>query len=151
MTAQSIKTPRKPTRKPPVKRKLKVNIENALILKQAGQSYKEIAAEMNTCPSNVHKQLQHLLPTELTDTYKKQRADIFANLQLEMVQSVDSDAIKAASLLQRITAVGILYDKERLERNLSTANVAYDPGPRRAELAELRAMLSDASNKDETS
>ena len=118
MTAQDIKTTRKPARKPPVKRKLKVNIENALILKQAGQSYKEIAADMNTCPSNVHKQIQHLLPTELTETYKQQRADIFAELQCKMLSQVDEATLKGMIERRGLVDMGILYDKERIERGL---------------------------------
>ena len=41
-----------------------------------------------------------------------------------MLNSLSEDDVKSASLLQRMTALGILYDKERLERGQSSVNIS---------------------------
>ena len=38
----------------------------------------------------------------------------------------------------------LLFDKERLERDQSTVNVAYDAASDRAQLAELKALQASA-------
>jgi hypothetical protein len=58
------------------------------------------------------------------DQFRKQRAEIFQGLQDKILSSVTDVDIKDASILQRVTAAGILYDKERLETGKSSANVA---------------------------
>jgi hypothetical protein len=41
-----------------------------------------------------------------------------------ILSSIDLKSIQKASMAARVLAFSILYDKERLERDLSTANVA---------------------------
>ena len=65
-------------------------------------------------------------------------------MQERILHSVDLDAINSASLMQRAATFGILYDKERLERGQSTANVAYDSASIRDRYQELKAMLAEA-------
>ena len=77
---------------------------------------------------------------------KTHRADVFTVMGQSFLDSLDADDIKAASLLQRVTAMGILYDKERLERGQSTANVGIADYTRRiqdidAECNRLLASL----------
>jgi hypothetical protein len=52
-------------------------------------------------------------------TYKEHRADIFAGIQQSIMSSINSNDIKKASLFQKAGVVGLLYDKERLERGLA--------------------------------
>jgi len=59
-----------------------------------------------------------------TNDYKSHRADIFAGIQHKILASVSDEDIKKASLFQKAGVVGLLYDKERLERDMSTANIA---------------------------
>lgn len=59
-----------------------------------------------------------------SDLYKQHRADVLAGMQDAILSTVNPDTINSASLMQRMAAVGILYDKERLERDLSTSNQA---------------------------
>jgi hypothetical protein len=58
----------------------------------------------------------------LVEKYKRGRADIFAGIQGRILDTITNDDIKKASLQQKVTAAGILYDKERLERGESTSN-----------------------------
>jgi hypothetical protein len=50
------------------------------------------------------------------ESYTKHRSSIFAGLQSRIIASITKSDIKAASLLQRLSALGILYDKETIER-----------------------------------
>lgn len=56
--------------------------------------------------------------------FKNQRANVLALLQCRILQSISSDDLAKASLSQRLVALGIAYDKERIERNLSTSNIS---------------------------
>lgn len=56
-------------------------------------------------------------------SYKGYRADILADMQRRIIKSITDADIKHATLGARLKALCQLYDKERLERDLSTANV----------------------------
>jgi hypothetical protein len=45
---------------------------------------------------------------------------VLAGLQDRLLSSITDEDIKRASLLQRITAMGVIYDKERIELGLVT-------------------------------
>ena len=49
--------------------------------------------------------------------YKANRADIIANKGEQLLKSLTEDEIKKIPPGSRVTAFGILYDKERLERD----------------------------------
>ena len=66
---------------------------------------------------------------------------MFAATQSRILNNLTDDDIKKGSMLQKATAVGILYDKERLERGQSTENVATF----HADIAEIRAMRKQTS------
>lgn len=59
---------------------------------------------------------------ELAD-FKDNRADIFANLQRVITESLTVDEIKKAPAASRVLMLCQIYDKERLERGQSTENV----------------------------
>jgi len=58
--------------------------------------------------------------------FRSQRADVFARLQQILLQHITEKKLKGASLAQIGTLFGIMYDKERLEKNLSTENIAHN-------------------------
>jgi hypothetical protein len=58
--------------------------------------------------------------------FRTQRADTFARLQQILLQHITPKKLKGASLAQIGTLFGIMYDKERLEKNLSTENIAHN-------------------------
>ena len=80
--------------------------------------------------------------------YKQGRADILAGIQGKILESISSEDIKKASLNQKVVSIGILYDKERLERDKSTVIVGYDHQAMADRLAELRQMLADVTEAE---
>lgn len=66
----------------------------------------------------------NLIPS-LLRVWESKRADLLALKQAEVLASITPEKLEKATASQAAIAFGILYDKERLERNKSTANVAY--------------------------
>ena len=64
-----------------------------------------------------------LAPT--VEEFRHQRADVFARLQQILLQHITVKKLKGASLAQIGTLFGIMYDKERLEKNLATEHIAH--------------------------
>ncbi len=50
------------------------------------------------------------------ESFQKHRASIFAGLQSRIITSITDSDINKATLLQRLSSLGILYDKETIER-----------------------------------
>ena len=106
-----------------------------------------IAGQLNTSIQHVQQVCQRYgINLQATESFRKQRADILSGMQERILHSVDLEAINNASLMQRAATFGILYDKERLERGQSTANVAYDSASIRDRYQELKAMLAEATD-----
>ena len=82
--------------------------------------------------------------------FRQRRADLLAEIQrMAMLNLMDEKKMKNASLQQLITLMAIAYDKERLEQNLSTENIAHDQYHRLdAEDKEmLRALINKRTQK----
>lgn len=90
-----------------------------------GLTQAETAKYLNCHPSNISKRLKEMnYQPGYLKAYKNSRADIFAYCQSELLNSITADDIKKASFSQKMMGFGILYDKERLERGHSTANIS---------------------------
>ena len=89
-------------------------------------SYNRIAKIQGVTTQAVHQRLRQFLPTAETDLYKSNRADILANAQLKILTQLDQPRLKKAGLRDLVVSAGIHYDKERLERGLSSQNVSYN-------------------------
>ena len=89
-------------------------------------SYNRIAKIQGVTTQAVHQRLKQFLPTEETELFKKNRADILATAQLKIITQIDQPKLKKAGLRDLVVSAGILYDKERLERGLSSQNVSYN-------------------------
>ena len=87
-------------------------------------SYSQIAAIQGVTKQAIHQRIKNLLPIPETEIYKNHRADILANLQLKLLSHLDEARLKKASAYQLVGSAGLLYDKERIERGLSTANLS---------------------------
>jgi hypothetical protein len=89
-------------------------------------SITDTAKLLDTTKSNVSERLSKagIKPNYLTK-YKTHRSDILASYQQIILNSLTSKDLEKAGLSQKMMALGILYDKERLERGQSTENVAY--------------------------
>ena len=80
----------------------------------------EIAKSVNTSRQAVHQALDRYgLEPNALKTFKENRADLLAGMQEKIYQAVDSDSIKKMIERRGMTDLGILYDKERIERGLS--------------------------------
>lgn len=90
-----------------------IPIEDIAKLKRKGLSHSQIGKILGCDKSNVTRRLQRAgIDFEAVDDYKGLRADILASGQRKIVNAITDDDIKNASLLQKVTAVGILQDKE---------------------------------------
>jgi len=132
-----------------------IPIADIIEYRERGLSYAEVAKLVGCSKPNVIERLQTAgKEIEATNNYKKHRADTFANMGSRLINSFTPGDIKKMSGLQKATAVGIFYDKERLERDLSTDNVSHDvlisdmDDKRRAYDLAVKAQL--AGTTDET-
>jgi predicted transcriptional regulator len=100
------------------------------IIKQRvkGMTLQEIADNHGITKQSVCSLLQRVTNKDVLTAYTDKRSDIYAMIESDILGSIDSDDIKKASLLQRVTSAGILKTHERLERNQSTANIATAHG-----------------------
>jgi hypothetical protein len=116
----------------------KVDVARALDLKlNHNMSYKDIAKLQGVWPNAIFKRLQPLLPDETAQVYRDHRADVLSHMQVTLLSQVDSRRLKKVSTRDAIISMGILYDKERLERGLAT--FITDPGALTVELQEISA------------
>ena len=91
-----------------------------------GFSVRKIAQILGIPKSTVHDDLvRYNIPSDRElEAFKDTRADRFAAIQRDISSSIGQDDYKKATLVQKTTAIGTLYDKERLERGQSTGNIA---------------------------
>jgi transposase len=105
---------------------IKVPVEKLLKWRKQGLSYSEIGKMIGRSKQAVHQRLQSYIDAiDNLPAFKENRADIFAIHQQRLLNSLTDDDIKRMPPGSRLTGFGILYDKERLERSLSTENVSY--------------------------
>lgn len=118
--------------------KVKTPTKKLLELRRRGLSHQEIGTLTGLTKQSVWERLKG---TGLDDLdlagFRERRLDLLDSQQAMLLASIDQEIIEKASLLQRVTALGILYDKARLERGLSTANLAVDMS---LEMLQRRAM-----------
>jgi hypothetical protein len=62
------------------------------------------------------------------EEFRLKRADVFADLQRQVLANITPAKLATCSAQQLATIAAILYDKERLEQNLSTENIAHKVG-----------------------
>ena len=129
----------------PVLTRHRVDVPKAVELRKHGLTYQEIATYFGCAKTSVHAALKKYgLITERVKVFRKHRANILSELQETILNSIGLEDIEAASLPARVLAFCKLYDKERLERDLSTANVAtlHD------DIANLKAKKLEQLDKD---
>lgn len=102
-----------------------VPIEDLVAYAEQGLSLRKIGKLTGISPQAVSQHFQRAgyTPKRLRH-YKQHRADIFAYYQTILLNSLTESEIKRIPPAQRIVCLGILYDKERLERGQSTSNTA---------------------------
>lgn len=84
----------------------------------------DIGRIVGTSHSNVVQILaRYNIEQQETEGFKEYRGDILAGLQHRILKSITDEDIKKSPMGSRVLAVAQLYDKERLERGLSTNNI----------------------------
>lgn len=123
-----------------------------------GLTYQQAGKILGITKQAVHERCQKhgVLSANSLKLFKNNKATILEAKQAQVLYFLDQDSIKSMSGLQKTTAFGILYDKLRLERNESTANVAHlhAAAAKNAELlkkftGELSQSVLDAAREDE--
>jgi predicted transcriptional regulator len=90
-------------------------------MKAGGMTQSEIAETMGVCKQAVSQAVKRFQLAPDLNVFQLGKAEIFENLQAEIVESIDRDSIKAANLQQRGTVIGILEDKIRVIRGQETS------------------------------
>ena len=128
-----------------------VDVSQAINLKYNHHlSYEQIAAIQGVSKQAVHQKIKDLLPIPETQVYINHRADILAHLQWRLLQEIDRGRLKKASLYQLVGALGLIYDKERLERGQSTSNHAIGILIERLHRERCRKVEAGVSPRDDT-
>ena len=86
------------------------------------------AKDLGVSRQAITKRRQNLpkgLETADVQDFRKNRATTFASLQQILLQYITPEKLKKASIQQLGTLFGIMYDKERLERNLATEHISH--------------------------
>jgi hypothetical protein len=98
-----------------------ININELIDLRKRGLSYSRIAQAVGCSDTNVKQRLAPFKDAiDGLKSYKENRADIFAIHQQRVLENVTTEKLQKAQLNTLMPALGILYDKERLERGQST-------------------------------
>lgn len=112
-------------RKPSTPNKLKPQQVLDLLQANPNLTTRQLGKLTDTDHSAIVKCFQRYgISQEHLAAYKTNRADVLAGLQEITAASLTEDDIKKASVRDRTILLGTLYDKERLERGLSTSNAA---------------------------
>jgi len=101
-----------------------IPVEKMKALREQGLSYPQIGKLLGCSHINVLNRLRgYDIQHEDVKGYVDNRADVLADMQWKLLSSITPDDIKKTPTGSRILAVAQLYDKERLERGLSTQNI----------------------------
>jgi hypothetical protein len=103
----------------------KLSIMGILKKREMGLTIPEIANAFEVSPATINRALHdYRAATGAVEEFKAVRGNVLADLQRRLLNSVTDLDIKKAPLGSKILAFCQLYDKERLENDLSTANIA---------------------------
>lgn len=107
----------------------KIDLQKALELRLKGMLYQDIGKLFNCSKQAVQARLKpYVAHMDVdTETYKSNRADIFATKQAAVLAELTGDKLKdivAKSPMAAVTLFNSLFNNERLERGLSTQNTA---------------------------
>ena len=129
-----------------------IPLKDILELKLQGRTYQEIATKYKCSPQNIQQRIKGiytLLDKESLDAYKANKANILDAVELELISKLHQSDKTKMNTLQLSTAYAIIFDKNRVNSNLSTENInirgsitAID-----ARLAEIDKALADADTQ----
>jgi hypothetical protein len=103
-----------------------INLDIAIELRLKGLSYNQIAQYFNVSETAVIERLQgHISNPDDLRAYRKYKLDIWEGKQADLMKSFGYADHKKMSGLQKVTAWGIIDDKLRREKGLTTANIGW--------------------------
>jgi predicted DNA-binding protein YlxM (UPF0122 family) len=112
-------------------RKKEVDFKDLIESYLLGLSYKQISKKYNISPQSVKKRLEPIIKLlnkynkEHINFYQNNKADLIESIQLQIIaEMADDKKIKNAPLRDLANAFEKLNQTVRLEKNLSTANIA---------------------------
>lgn len=118
-----------------------IPIEDMIEYRNKGLSHQDIANLVGCSKQNVQERLERAgYNPERLKNFTKNRADMFAHIQSELLNSLTPEAINDMYPHQRVLCSAILYDKERLERGKSTQNISI--AEIKGSIAELQSQAS---------
>lgn len=104
----------------------RIDIVKALRQKMQGRSYREIAKLQGIHHTAVHQAIAPILAklpsSELLEEYKANSADVFQNVAMRTLLSINEGDLEKANLRDKVIAAGIATDKARLISGQSTSN-----------------------------
>ncbi len=122
--SKPISKPRKAKTAKTIKISPKAEKILSLQTEQPSATRREIAKQADVSASYVQEVLERYgLTPETVKDYKNNRADILTGLQHRIIKSITEQDIQKAPLAARMMAIGISFDKERLERGQTTQNI----------------------------
>lgn len=117
-----------------------ISNELCLQLRKDGWSLAQIAEKFGISWQSVQKRLGTIASwvgqISTCEPYKKHRADVLATIQHQALGHMTPEKLEACSAPQLMMVAGIAYDKERLERGMST------------EIVDTRALTCDIVELD---
>jgi transposase len=109
----------------PYKPERACNPRKAVKLRLQGYTYDDIAVKLGCGKSTVSECLNRYFPEGRgLSVYRNHKADYLQSKQAQLLHALDESKISAMSGRDLVVATGVLYDKERLERGLSSANIS---------------------------
>jgi len=113
-----------------------ISIEAIIGLYLKGKSQAEISRQLGCSRANISERLgKYEEDVKALPDFKRNKADMLAMYQRRILNTLTPEDIEKQSAYQRVGMFSILFDKERLERDLSTDNVSHD------------VLIGDASDK----
>jgi len=89
--------------------------------RRRGLTYRQIAKLVGCSHVNVIKRLEgYCQDIDTVESYKRNRADVLAVVQSKILHNITKSDITKCNLRDKVISMGVLYDKERLERGQST-------------------------------
>ena len=109
----------------PVVHRQKVSITGILKKQEMGLTLPEIAEAFSVSVATINRALRdYRTAVGAVKEFKAVRGNVLADLQRRILTSISDIDIKKAPFGTKILAFCQLYDKERLESDLSTANIS---------------------------
>jgi len=120
------------------KKDIDVPIETLMAMRFKKMTQAQIAEKTGLSQQTISRRLSECKLDGLED-FKNYRADVFSHKQRELLDALTPEKIASMSGRDLIISLGVLYDKERLERNKATHIIDY--GKVKNEIEELEKEI----------